>query len=114
MGLSAAHAQQRTRDILFPDYTKDQIRLKGPVQNAKPAEAMITTPQALRARIFKTTGSGAAAAPSPAAKVEAKQLGSSKSYAEAIKELKEEQAAAKTKMVAPKLEQQETEQKPKN
>lgn len=116
MGLSAAHAQQRTRDILFPDFTKDQIRLKGQLKplEVKPAEAMITSPKALRDRIFKTYGGGAAAAPVPAAKVETKQLGSSKSYADVIKELKEEQAAAKARMVAPKLEQQETEQKPKN
>lgn len=116
MGLSAAHAQQRTRDILFPDYTKDQIRLKGQLKplEVKPAEAMITNSKALRDRIFKTTGGGGAAAPTPAAKAETKQLGSSKSYADAVKELKEQQAATKAKMVAPKLEQQETEQKPKN
>ena len=116
MGLSAAHAQKRTRDILFPDYSKDQIRLKGPVQAAQPAEALISSPQALRARLFKTTGGGAAPASTPVVSRETKQLGSSKSYAEAVKELKEQQAAAQSKIVAPKPEQQgtETEQKPKN
>lgn len=119
MGLSAAHAQQRTRDILFPDYAKDQIRLKGAgtIQplSAKPAEALITSPRALRERIFKTAGGGAASAPSsPVVNKETKQLGSSKSSADAVKEMKEQQAAIQAKTVAPKLEQQETEQKPKN
>lgn len=116
MGLSAAHAQKRTRDILFPDFAKDQIRLKGQLKplEVKPPEAMITSSKALRERIFKTSGGGAATAPVPAPKVETKQLGSSKSHADVVKELKEEQAAAKAKMVAPKLEQLETEQKPKN
>ncbi|SIO12162.1 hypothetical protein [Chitinophaga niabensis] len=116
MGLSAAHAQQKTRDILFPDYAKDQIRLKGTIQplGAKPSEALITSPKALRDRIFKTTGGGAAPATAPAAKLETKQLGSSKSLTEADKEMKEQQATIRTKTLAPKLEQQETEQKPKN
>ncbi len=53
MGLSAAHAQQRTRDILFPRLCKRPDQFKGPVQTAKPAEALISSPQALRARILK-------------------------------------------------------------
>lgn len=119
MGLSAAYAQQRTRDILFPDYAKDQIRLKGPgtIQPvaAKPAEALINSPKALRDRIFKTNGGGAAPAPSsPVVNRETKQLSSSKSHADVVKEQKEQQAAIQAKAVAPKLEQQETEQKPKN
>lgn len=120
LGLTAAHAQsKRTRDVLFPEYSKDVIKLKGAdqLQNAKPAEALISSPEALRARIFKAgNGAGAAPATTPAANRETKQVGSSKSYADAVKELKEQQAATQAKIVAPKLEQQATEpqQKPKN
>lgn len=117
MGLSAAYAQQRTRDILFPNYAKDQIRFKGTVQPLanKPSEALITSPKALREMIFKTYGGGAAPASTPVVNKETRQLGSSKSAADAAKEVKEQQAA-QTKIVAPKPEQQgtETEQKPKN
>lgn len=116
MGLSAAHAQQRTRDILFPDYVKDQSRLKSLAKTleAKPAEAMITSSKALRDRIFRTYGSGTAAAAAPVVNKETRQFSSSKSFADAVKEMKDEQAATQAKAVAPKLEQQETEQKPKN
>jgi hypothetical protein len=117
MGLSA-HAQQRTRDILFPNYAKDQARFKGSVQPLanKPSEALIASPKALREMIFKTYGGGSAVpASTPVVTRETRQLGSSKSAADVVKEVKEQQAA-QTKIVAPKPEQQgtETEQKPKN
>lgn len=119
LGISATHAQsKRTRDLLFPDYSKDVIRLKGTeqLQAAKPAEAMITSSKALRERIFKAgNGAGAAPASTPAVNGETKPVSSSKSYADAVKELKEQQAATQAKIVAPKLEQAtEPQPKPKN
>lgn len=127
MGLSTAHAQtqvnntggKKTRDILFPDYAKDQIKLKGTGQlQAKNPEAQIKSPQALMDMIFKPgsySESGAARTSTPAPAKEAPQLGSSKNIADAVKEMKEQQAAAQAKIVAPKLEQgTEPQPKPKN
>jgi hypothetical protein len=113
MGLSAAHAQsKRTRDLLFPDYSKDVIKLKA--AEPKPAEATISSPQALRARIFKAGNSGGAPSATPVVNKETKELSSSKSHADAVKELKQA-AAAQAKIVAPKPDQAtEPQPKPKN
>ncbi|MRG46243.1 hypothetical protein GFS24_14060 [Chitinophaga sp. SYP-B3965] len=120
LGLSAAHAQsKRSRDIMFPDYAKDQIKLKGKDQlQAKSPEAQIKSSQALMDMIFKPGSYSESAAPrtaAPAPGKEAQQLGSSKNVADAVKEMKEQQAAAQAKIVAPKLEQgTEPQPKPKN
>lgn len=118
MGVSAAHAQKRTRDVLFPDYANDQLKLKSVNQlQVKSPEAQIKSPQALMDMIFKPgtykEGSSVRPAAQTALSKEAQQLNSSKNVADAVKEMKEQQAAAQAKIVMPKLEQG-TEPQPKS
>lgn len=52
-GIYSASAQQKTRDILFPDYANDQAKLKANTSLAlKPIEATLSSSEAIRARIF--------------------------------------------------------------
>ncbi len=116
-GLHSADAQQKTRDILFPDYASDIAKLKTAQANAiRPIEATLTTPDAVRGRIFtnyKRPVPGAA--PRAAAKTPTATMPSSRSAAEVQKELQAEREALKTKNVAPKISQgAEISPKPKN
>jgi hypothetical protein len=116
-GLHSADAQQKTRDILFPDYASDIAKLKTARPDAiRPVEATLATPDAVRGRIFtnyKRPVPGAA--PRAAVKTPTATLPSSKSAAEVNKELQAEREAFKAKNVAPKISQgADISPKPKN
>lgn len=117
-GVYSASAQQKTRDILFPDYAADQARLKASSSTLtlKPVEATLNSKEAIRARIFSNISNPVGGITArPVSKTPPATLSSSKSSAEAAKEIKAEQEALKAKTIAPKLDQgAENSPKPKN
>lgn len=114
-GIYSASAQQKTRDILFPDYASDQAKLKATAspQGVKPIEATLSSREAILSRIFtnyqKPAGS---TAPRTVQKTSTASLPSSKAAdpkeADALRE-------ALKKSITPKPDQgPDNSPKPKN
>ena len=114
-GIYSASAQQKTRDILFPDYASDQAKLKASTSSLalKPVEATLSSSDAIRARIFTNYQKPAGgAAPRSAQKASPANLPSSK--AADPKEADAQREALK-KSITPKPDQgPDNSPKPKN
>jgi hypothetical protein len=114
-GIYSASAQQKTRDILFPDYANDQAKLKASTSSLalKPVEATLSSSDAIRARIFTNYQKPAGgAAPRSAQKASPANLPSSK--AADPKEADAQREALK-KSITPKPDQgPDNSPKPKN
>ncbi len=115
-GIYSASAQQKTRDVLFPDYASDQAKLKATSLSVKPAEATLNSSDAIRSRIFTNYQKPAVnTAPRLVQKPQPATLPSTKSAAEAKKEVEALQQEALKKTITPKPDQgPENSPKPKN
>lgn len=113
-GIYSASAQQKTRDILFPNYASDQAKLKAASPTVKPVEANLSSREAVLSRIF-TNYQKPTASPAPRSvqKTAATNLSSAKSQADANKEVEADRAAHKK--ITPKPDQgPDNSPKPKN
>ncbi|MBO9150869.1 hypothetical protein ACFOTA_01505 [Chitinophaga sp. GCM10012297] len=118
LGMHSASAQQKTRDILFPNYASDQAKLKEnslPL-SVRPVEATLANREAIRAYIFSNTSKAAGGSSArPVSKTAPATLPSAKSAEDAGKEIQAEREALKAKTIVPKIDQgAENSPKPKN